>query len=425
MRELVFGGVRCFKDEQRVPIRPVTLLVGENSSGKSTVLALVRAAWDLAFGKAEPDFNEPPFDLGGYDAIAHFHGGQGKRAHEFTLGAAFRFGDEKQGTRVVNGVFAERAGQPILHEWRARHGGQAVEITRSEGDQCHVKLTHKGARSSEADVMAPPPGIHLAEGVLTAAARQRARDRAPDPYAFLRLLPGRWVGPEGPPRPFAGAPIRSKPERTYDPKRVSPEPGGAHVPMDLATLHATDPTEFKQLTEAIGRYGEEANLFTRLEVRRRGKKPGDPFQLTVAVERYPFNLVDVGYGVSQVLPILVDTLRAPARQTFLLQQPEVHLHPRAQAALGSLLVRQAKARRQTFLVETHSDFLVDRVRTLVREGALPADDVVILYFERDRTKATITAIEIDRQGALVDVPSGYRAFFLEEERRFLGIAGGG
>src|SRR5881396_1662040 len=75
-----------------------------------------------------------------------------------------------------------------------------------------------------------------------------------------------------------------------------------------------------------------------------------------------FNLVDVGYGVSQALPILVDTLQRPAAdEVFLLQQPEVHLHPRAQAELGSFFVSQAGKKRR-FVIETHSDYLVDRVR---------------------------------------------------------------
>jgi predicted ATPase len=129
--------------------------------------------------------------------------------------------------------------------------------------------------------------------------------------------------------------------------------------------------------------------------------------------------------VSQILPILFDSLEAPPGQTFLLQQPEVHLHPRAQAALGSVLVAQAADRRQTFVVETHSDHLVDRVRMDVREkrGATPLspEDVVILYFERKEGRATVHPIKIDAQGNLIDVPAGYRDFFMLEERRLLGI----
>ena len=95
------------------------------------------------------------------------------------------------------------------------------------------------------------------------------------------------------------------------------------------------------------------------------------------------NLIDVGYGVSQVLPILTELFRDAATPMFLLQQPEVHLHPSAQAALGSLFCRIARRQRQ-LVIETHSDHLLDRVRMDVRDGSskLKPEDVSILFFER-------------------------------------------
>ena len=97
------------------------------------------------------------------------------------------------------------------------------------------------------------------------------------------------------------------------------------------------------------------------------------------------NLVDVGYGVSQSLPVLTELLSDNAPSTYLLQQPEVHLHPTAQAALGSLFCNIA-AKGVQMLVETHSDYLLDRIRMDVRDGkgepTLKPEDVSILYFER-------------------------------------------
>jgi predicted ATPase len=90
-----------------------------------------------------------------------------------------------------------------------------------------------------------------------------------------------------------------------------------------------------------------------------------------------------------------------------------------------LIVNQATKRKQTFIVETYSDHLVDRVRMDVRKrsrgNSLAASDVIILYFERLRGRATIHPIELDDNGELVDVPPGYRKFFLDEERRLLGL----
>ena len=107
---------------------------------------------------------------------------------------------------------------------------------------------------------------------------------------------------------------------------------------------------------------------------------------------------------------------------FLLQQPEVHLHPSAQAALGSLLCQIAGTDRQ-LVVETHSDHLLDRIRMDVRDGKshLTPDDVSILFFERTGLDVRIHSLRIDQEGNVRHVPDGYRRFFLQETQRSLGL----
>ena len=115
------------------------------------------------------------------------------------------------------------------------------------------------------------------------------------------------------------------------------------------------------------------------------------------------NLIDVGYGVSQTLPIITELLRADAPSMFLLQQPEVHLHPSAQAALGSLFCSVAGSDRQ-LVVETHSDYIIDRVRMDVRDNKtdLKPEDVSILYFERGESDVKIHSIRLDADGNVLD-----------------------
>ena len=105
---------------------------------------------------------------------------------------------------------------------------------------------------------------------------------------------------------------------------------------------------------------------------------------------------------------------------FLLQQPEVHLHPRAQAALGSLFCRIAGWDRQ-LVIETHSDHMIDRVRMDVRDraGSLTPEDVSILYFERGRLDVRIHSLGIDGEGNITDAPPSYRQFFMDEVSRSL------
>ena len=228
-------------------------------------------------------------------------------------------------------------------------------------------------------------------------------------------------------RPFASAPVRSKPRRTYDPSRPTPDPEGDYVPMYLADVFSSHRQKWVGLKDRLEGFGKTSGLFDEISIKRLGKRGSEPFQVQVRKsggERKGLkrNLIDVGYGVSQALPVITELLREDAPSLFLLQQPEVHLHPSAQAALGSLFCQIASVDRQ-LVVETHSDQLVDRVRMNVRDGdsALKPDDVSLLFFERDALDVHIHSLRIDEEGNIVGAPDSYRRFFMEEAAKSLGI----
>jgi len=157
---------------------------------------------------------------------------------------------------------------------------------------------------------------------------------------------------------------------------------------------------------------------------------GSPFQIKVkefdglvpTTEKAYRNLTDVGYGVSQALPILIELFRHDAPERFLLQQPEVHLHPSAQAALGSLFCDIAASGHQ-LVVETHSDYLIDRVRMDVRDRTtkLGPEDVSILYFEPGALDVNIYSITVDQLGNVLETPPSYGEFFMRETNRSIGL----
>ena len=195
--------------------------------------------------------------------------------------------------------------------------------------------------------------------------------------------------------------------------------------MYLSTAFFEDTKSWEALREALERFGRESGLFDEIAVKPLGKRGSEPFQMHVRKfgrrAKGPLrNLVDVGYGVSQVLPVITELFRDKETPMFLLQQPEVHLHPSAQAALGTLFCQIADWDRQ-LIVETHSDHLVDRVRMEVRDGIgrLRPDDVSILFFERDSLEVQIHSLRLDAEGNVLDAPSSYRHFFMEESRRSL------
>lgn len=427
MNSVIVENVRCFHERQSAPLRPVTVLVGENSSGKTTFLGLVRLAWEIAtldWGQArDVDFNADPFAFGSYDQIATFRGGRGGLSRSFTIGAELKPVAKDLSaviaTASIEGAFVSQHGRPTLDRWTLQGGKYRVVLNP------HDKALHIETPGGSADL--PESGLlkwaALQAGILDHLG-PRFGERTPtdlprQELATLSRLIRALFAASGP-EPFAFAPIRTKPQRTYDPITDEVRPEGSHVPVVLARMVGGDPDAWAALSKAIEEFGRVAGLFDIVDVRRMGRKDSDPFQIRVKLTGPAFNLVDVGYGVSQVLPILVDCSRDKRPRTFLLQQPEVHLHPRAQAALGSWLAALAKAQNKRFVIETHSDHLVDRLRMDVRDRKyLKPADVAILYFERRRGATHIRHLELDERGNFKAVPEGYRSFFLEEERRML------
>jgi hypothetical protein len=444
MNQLIFEGVRCFHSLHACPLKPITLLVGENSSGKTTFLALNRIAWDIAEGDLGEDiFNEEPFMLGSYDQIASFRGGKAGRAKSFTVGfdialkattkrkASDLFADQAR----VTARFVPKGSEPKIDEWRFECGNFILTAKQStKPTQLDITVTtpqgiqHIDERLSFRRWISVSRMLAELRFLLAREFRVSKDDKAPKPAILTEIElkdlqdVSFQVSEALGQRPYAFAPIRTRPQRTYDPLKDVPKPEGSHVPMVLARTFLEEPEKRNRLLESLNSFGQASGLFNSVEVKRKGQKESDPFQIGIKTTGPVVNLVDVGYGVSQVLPIIVDAVQNPNDTTFLLQQPEVHLHPRAQAELGSFLATLAKQQNKRFIVETHSDYLIDRIRMDIRDKKyLNPDDVVILYFEKSPGGVDIHTLEFDESGNILNAPSTYRQFFLDEERRMLGV----
>jgi predicted ATPase len=131
------------------------------------------------------------------------------------------------------------------------------------------------------------------------------------------------------------------------------------------------------------------------------------------------SIADVGFGVSQTLPVLVSLLAASKGQLVYLEQPEIHLHPKAQSMLAHILAR-ATARGVIVIVETHSALLLREVQTLIASDRLSEKDVKLHWFKRceDGSSEVISA-EMDKNGAFGDWPEDFDSTELESESNYL------
>lgn len=166
----------------------------------------------------------------------------------------------------------------------------------------------------------------------------------------------------------------------------------------------------------------------RLDVRRLdgfGEEGGAAYALRLVDTRNgaKLSLRDVGFGLSQVLPVIVQSVMAKD-QVILIEQPELHLHPRLQAALGTLFGDAiGEGRGNQFIVETHSEHLVLRLQRHVRRGRVRPEDVAILFVEPDptgeATGAWVRHLRLDDEGDFIDDWPG--SFFEESFEEVFGL----
>lgn len=213
------------------------------------------------------------------------------------------------------------------------------------------------------------------------------------------------------------APLRAQAERYYSFDRKYKASGTHFASMwhDLKADHSSE------LNKSIRKFGQASGLFDDVDVQPISRKIQDsPLTVLVTRNNKNFSLNQVGVGVSQVVPILVECIFASfedPKPLMLLQQPELHLHPIAQAAVGDFLFEMMLSGLVS-IVETHSDFLIDRYRARINESELE-HSAAILYCHSDSSGNHSILIPISQDGTLVNPPENYNEFFVNEMIRTL------
>ena len=436
-------GVRCFADRQELRIRPLTFLVGENSTGKTTSLGCFQALSNCLTGKRGVDFNLSPYEMGNFENII----GTKSRNDTFKLGFTFKTkSDEVE--HIVEFAGKEDSVDPIVKQLITKFSdGQIIIAIDSKNDHSgrdtedqHVKF------SVDADTKTNTyrvnfGGVDLPLPILFTIIKDLLKEKPDDNVSSLkRYLEKKldsasvsWLQPSSPSLfALSTAPVRSRPKRTHDPIRETYDADGSDVPTLLKRMQEAKPKEWKKMQKMLNDFGRSSQLFDELKIKKFGKSMSDPFQVFASIDGAEVNTIDVGYGISQVLPILFRILEPVAIDykgddllSFLLQQPEVHLHPKAQAELTTLLVSLAEQKRRTFIVETHSSHMLDRARIEITRGKISRDDVSLIYLEpqcSDKGR-TVKAhnITFDEEANLVGEPPHYAKFFVKETGCLLGF----
>jgi predicted ATPase len=223
--------------------------------------------------------------------------------------------------------------------------------------------------------------------------------------------------------------LRGNPERTYKTTAVGKEFPGTfenYVASVINDWQAKNNQTFKTLEMALQVLG----LTSKIEA-----KQLDDTQVELRVGRLPYHsavknnkkdmvsIADVGFGVSQTLPVIVALLTARPGQLVYIEQPEIHLHPRAQVAIAEIFADAAN-RGVRVVVETHSELFLMGVQSLVAEGKLAPEKVKLHWFTRQENGNTkITSADLDESGSFgEDWPEDFAEVSLSIQNRYLNAA---
>jgi len=354
-----------------IPLGPYTLLSGLNSSGKSTVLqalALLRQAYDQDMLHDTDD--SAGFPLNG--TLVQLGTGQDVLHEDYISEPG---ADPEIGFRLS-------AEQSPSREWRARYGREddllpLTACVPSEEDRAFGDL-------EEVD-----PLFTLFNNGFQYLRADRVNPAVTYPRSYEMSARRGFLGAHG--------------EFTVD---YLAQHQDDVIQQDV--LH--HPAATRRLLEQVEAWMSEicpgvriqAAVIERTDLMRLGFQFTRPGQV-VSAPRRPTN---VGFGLGYVLPIVVACLTAAPGAMLLLENPEAHVHPQGQSAMARLTCAAASAGAQV-IVETHSDHILNGVRLAVKRGQIPADDVILHYFDRQDDGVHITSPIMGADGMLSQWPLGF------------------
>ncbi len=218
--------------------------------------------------------------------------------------------------------------------------------------------------------------------------------------------------------------LRGNPERNYVATDISDNFPGLfqnYVASIINEWQEKKSNKLKLLNEALRRLNLTSNVVsktisdTQVDIRvGRFINPKKSINDTVSI-------ADVGLGVSQVLPVIVSLLVAKPGQIVYIEQPEIHLHPNAQAELGYFLIRAAK-NGVKIIIETHSSILIRSIQGIIasQEIELEPDSVILHWFSKNRLGNTkIFTSSLDENGSVDEWPSDFDSTYLKFEKKYL------
>ena len=418
---------KSLADTGDMDIRPLTFLVGPNSAGKSSVLQvllMLRQTVDERDPNITLKINDSWVKLGSYLDCIHRAAGEELGSRELEIDFTFLaldwdglYAPTRNWSDSVPVDFNARFGYDggiFLQQASYRFGANKFAIERVGPQQyvaddkidvqphkfysCSVpslsSIRTRKRQVSDADI---DEQIRNAEEDMRSEAEVVLLDmRIELSSAQMQLFFSKV---------FYLGPLRRPPELSYDASGEVPQDVGLSGERVMDVLIASDKKKEDTPLTQVRHWLDIFDIASDVQLIAHTPTLYE-FRLTDKRTGVDVNYPHVGFGASQIVPIIVEGFYSPDHALLLVEQPEIHLHPRAQARLGDLLVDISQTSR-TLIVETHSEHLLSQVQVRIAQGDMRREDVAIYYFEPTPAGTRVVPIEINELGQFVNWPAGF------------------
>lgn len=425
LKHLKLENFKIWRSTGPIRLASITLLLGTNSSGKSSLiqsLLLIRQTvkgddpnLDLNLGNPDADDS---VTMGQFKDLLCRHGAASESTSATQVGIEFRWSEH--GEAESSTLFSARynkgpAGSAELAFLRLGKNGQGFTVQRRKAGIYRLSLATQAKSLGQRADFRPDRSFALSAATLNKLGVQGELIKPIGPALLDELSRIIYLGP-----------LRRLAQRDYVwagrmPAHIGDD-GAKAVDALIASGVARQsalkrkkalPAE-AQLFEQTIHWLNEMNLADGLSIRALGGSAR--YQLMIENDGQASNLKDVGVGVSQVIPVIVAALFAQSGHIVIVEEPESHLHPLAQSKLAELLVQVSKERNVQFIVETHSEHLFRRMQTLIAKRHMTPNDAAMYFVEREGRQAKLRELISNNFGAIVNWPDKFFGDAIGEAR---------
>lgn len=408
--KISLANFKSFAATVDVPLAPLTVIFGRNNTGKSSILQsllLLRQTYDSPVYGARLNLRGQLYPAGTYGDLVHQH----RTKNHIVIGLRVVSRASVRGDVELE-YSSDEPRLPRLSRLKIEGtGAEPLEIRRGRGQGGPYELFVGGTLlggEKNANFRFPvnrflpligdePPRVGR-PSVAREKSRKLARELLTEFEETLQAI--RAVGP-----------FRRQPERRYEYQGHAVnliDATGENVVNALVDDTTGRRRRKGELVRPVNRWLKAVGRVRLLPLRRISKSARIfEVRLRDTDSGRWANFADVGFGIGQAFPVFVEGLRTPNDGCFLVQEPEIHLHPDAQLAMADFLLELVHSGRRV-IAETHSENLLLRIRRSVARRAIEANDVSIIYVDKKADgSSTARRLEIDELGQVGQWPRGF------------------